>query len=55
MSSNRENDIRSFKIHAIKAAKDFRYGDDVIKRIRTAKSEGEVSRIMQTARHKMFG
>lgn len=39
-----------YKAEAIKAAKDLRYGDEVVRKIRKAKSSCEVSRIMATAR-----
>lgn len=43
------------KIDAIKAAKDFNYGKDVYEALETAKTLGEINRIMATARHKKFG
>lgn len=44
-----------FKANAIKAAKDFGYGDDVVKRIRASKNDNEIDRIMREARKKKFG
>ena len=39
-----------YKKQALRAAKDFRYGDLVIAKIKAAKSDNEISRIMATAR-----
>lgn len=39
-----------YKAEAIKAAKDLRYGDEIVHKIRKAKSSCEISRIMATAR-----
>lgn len=39
----------------IRAAKDLGYGEDVIKRLETACTDGEAERIMKTARKKKFG
>ena len=41
---------KSYKADALKAAKELGYGDDVIRRLRNAKTDGEVERIMVTAR-----
>lgn len=45
----------AYREDAIKAAKDFRYGDDVIEALKEAKTIGQMEKIMVTARHKMFG
>lgn len=47
---SRSNHGVHYKAEAIKAAKDLRYGDEVVRKIRKAKSSGEISRIMATAR-----
>lgn len=39
-----------YKAEAVKAAKDLRYGDEVVRKIRKPKSSCEISRIMATAR-----
>ena len=39
-----------YKAEAVKAAKDLRYGDEVVRKIRKEKSSCEISRIMATAR-----
>jgi hypothetical protein len=44
----------SLKTVAINAAKDFKYGKDVIKKLEAAETELEVSRIMRKARHEKF-
>lgn len=49
-----DGSLIAFKRHAIKAAKDFRYGDEVIQKLKDAKTTEEVNRIMRTARHKKF-
>ncbi|MBR5780412.1 MAG: hypothetical protein IKY27_00315 [Bacteroidales bacterium] len=50
-----KNNRLDFKSNAIKAAKDFGYGDDVVKKIRAAKTDGEIDRIMKAARKEKFG
>lgn len=47
---SRNNKGYHYKAEAIKAAKDLRYGDEVVRKIRKAKSSCEISRIMATAR-----
>lgn len=42
--------LTSYKAHAAKAARDLGYGKEVIAKIKKAKTEGEVSLIMATAR-----
>lgn len=46
--------ISEYRSQAKKAAKDLRYGDDVIQAIKNAKSEAEIARIMKTARERSF-
>jgi len=53
-SGYERDDFQYTKIRAITAAKDLHYDEDVIKELRAAKSEGEIERIMRTARHKKF-
>ena len=40
-----------YRKQAISAAKDLRYGDEVVKAIKKAKTHGEIQRIMVGARH----
>lgn len=42
----------NYKLQAVKAAKDLDYDKDVIKRLKAAKSENEIERIMREARTK---
>lgn len=44
------NDVRAYRRGALKAAKELCYGDEVIRRIKNAKTSDEISRIMRTAR-----
>lgn len=56
LDSGKDRDgFKSCKIEAVKAAKDFRYGKEVIEQLEKAETEGEISRIMITVRHNMFG
>ena len=48
----RDNSFTIFKRHAIGAAKDLLYGDDVVAKIKKADTEEEITRIMKTARNK---
>lgn len=43
----------NYKQQAIRAAKDLCYGEEVIRRIKNAKSDVEIERIMATARKQM--
>lgn len=43
--------LRVSKKEAIKAAKQLGYSDNVVKRIKQAKNEPEITRILITARH----
>lgn len=49
------NELETFRRQAIKAARDFHYGKDVIQKLKDAKTEGEIDRIMKNARHEKFG
>ena len=42
----------NYKLQAVKAAKDLGYNSDVIKRLKAAKTENEIERIMREARTK---
>lgn len=42
----------NYKLQAVKAAKDLGYDKDDIKRLKAAKSENEIERIMREARTK---
>ena len=44
---------KSYKREAISAARDLCYGEDVVKRIKEAKDDTEIARIMATARKQM--
>lgn len=44
----------TFRRDAIKAAKDFNYGDEVISKPKAAKTVAEMDRIMRTARKEKF-
>lgn len=48
------DELKHYRKDAIKAAKDFYYGDEVIKQLKAAKSETEIERIMINARHNKF-
>ena len=41
-----------FKRQSIRAAKDLLYGDEVVAKIKKAKTEEEITRIMNTARNR---
>lgn len=49
------NPFETYRINAIKAARDFRYPPEVILKLRMAKSEREISNIMTRARKEKFG
>lgn len=53
MEGRQEN--KSYRNDAIRAALDFNYGDDVIKKIKDAKSDNEIERIMRNARKRKWG
>lgn len=44
-----------YKSNAIKAAKDFGYGDGVIEKIKASKDDIEIDRIMRKCRKEKFG
>lgn len=44
-----------YKKMAMKAAKQLFYGKEVVAKIKAAKSEAEIARIMNTARKEKFG
>ena len=41
----------SYRKDAIKAAKELKYGSNVIQKIKEAKNDAEIERIMNAARH----
>ena len=43
----------NYKRHAIRAAKELGYSENVIKRLESATSEAEIERIMNTARKEL--
>lgn len=49
-----DEEFKTYKKDAVKAAKELRYGDNVVNRIKAAKTEAEIQRIMVTERHKRF-
>lgn len=44
----------SYRSNALKAAKDFGYGDEIIAKIKMSKSDNEIAKIMKEARHAKF-
>lgn len=50
-SCNYLNSLRLYKNDAKRAAKELRYGDDVVNQIENAKSDMEITRILATARN----
>lgn len=50
MSGYKKNDFVNYKRGAIRTAKDFSYGDEVIHDVKKAKTSDEISRIMNKAR-----
>ena len=54
-NSPRYDHTNAYRSDSIKAAKDLGYGEQVIKRLRAAKTEGEICRIMTNARKEFFG
>ena len=64
MQSVNENNIEKqkkicfnydYQHQAINAAHDLHYGRDVIDKIKSAKTDAEIDRIMRNARHEKFG
>lgn len=51
ISPGRLSDLKKYRNDAMKAANELGYGMDVIRRIKDAKSEHEIDRIMKSARH----
>lgn len=49
-----EEDAKTFRRQAIKAAKDLDYGEEVVLSLKAAKTVGEMDRIMKTARKEKF-
>lgn len=45
----------AYRKEALRAARDFHYGDHVIKALKEAQTEGEICRIMTNARKEFFG
>lgn len=50
----KNTDLQFYRSRALSAAKDFEYGTDVLKRLRDAKTEDEITTIMKEARHKKW-
>ena len=48
------NDFKAYKKDAMDAARDLKYGKEVISMIKAAKTEAEIQRVMVTARHKQL-
>lgn len=42
--------LEKYRTQAMEIASDFRYGDEIMRRLETAKTEIEITRIMATAR-----
>ena len=53
MEGRQEN--KNYRNDAIRAAFDFGYGDEVIKKIKAAKTDNEIERIMRNARKQKWG
>lgn len=51
MSGFHRDNEENYKKQAMIAAKDLRYGNEVIEKIKAAKSDAEIERIMNAARH----
>ena len=54
-AQNNNETFKSYKSEAIKAAIELGYDVDVIEKLNKAKTDGEIQRLMITARHKKFG
>lgn len=54
-TSSRYDGTNTYRAEALKAARDFHYGDHVVKELKEAKNESEISRIMTNARKEYFG
>ena len=51
MSGFHRDDENNYRKQAIIAAEDLRYGNEVIEKIKAAKNDAEIERIMNMARH----
>ena len=47
--------LNQYRKLALRACKDFRYSKETYERVKNAKSDAEIERIMFTARHAYFG
>ena len=54
-AQNNNETFKQFKNNAVRAAKDLGYDQESIKKLESAKTDGEIQRIMIAARHKKFG
>lgn len=50
MTEDNRKALKDYRSQAVRAAKDFGYGKEVNDKIKKAKTEGEIERIMRTAR-----
>jgi hypothetical protein len=46
--------VKAYRKEAIRIARDFNYGDKVIKQLKEAKTESEICRIMTIARRELL-
>ena len=53
--SSRYDHTNAYRQEALKAAKDFHYGKDVLDSLKADKTEGEICRIMTNARKEYLG
>lgn len=51
---NREKSFKIYKRMAVKVADDFKYGSEVVQKIKSAKTSDEISEVMRDARIKKF-
>lgn len=49
-----EDSFKYTQKHAIRAAKDLGYSGEVLAKLKAAKTEGEIERIMRDARHSQY-
>jgi hypothetical protein len=54
LTQRQRQSLNVARSEAIKASKDFEYGENVIAQLKQAKSEAEISSIMRKARYEMF-
>ena len=52
---NNNDTFKAYKSEAIKAAEDLEYGTEILEKLENAKTDGEIQRIMVSARHEKFG